>query len=380
MTESYHAYRTCADRHDFGAMIVPTRYADRSSEFETIIGRTAEHFWNPEDPDYINFEMPFDQSERAVFSESMMGEMNSAVRDKLDDGQALGLSHDISRWMVSSLLHGEQGALQLSTSLVDLFVDPGAQEYMTNQAREEARHVHGFTRYIAARFDGQVEEASPLIKKLLTEVIDSEVVYKKIIGMQLILEGMAMGAFVGFYKDANDPLLKRLSQLTMTDEAFHHAFGKQWAADQMPVMDEQTRNDAEDWAFVTFNAIITNLFDPGQRAHLYPKYGLEAGWVRAAILEAFSEDRRQEMRSQSTNLWRIVIKTLRKGGIITDRTRDQYSMFLDMDELDAEEDTLAGQAVVNEGLAELREINAEKRHRFLTTEQYHAKLAALGKN
>ncbi len=376
MGEQYQPYRTCADRHDFEAMIVPSRYAQRSSEFELSIASTAEHFWNPEDPDYIDYEMPFDHTEHAVFREDGLGEMNSAVRDKLDEGQALGLAQDVSRWLVSSLLHGEQGALALSTSLVDLFVDPGAQEYMTNQAREEARHVHAFSRYMAVRFDGQVDAASPLISSVLTQVIASDKVYEKIIGMQLILEGMAMGAFVGFHKDANDPLLRRLAKLTMTDEAFHHAFGKQWATAQIPLMDEETRDAAEDWAFVTFNAIITNLFDPGQRAHLYPKYGLDADWVRSAILESFSDDRRTELRKESTNLWRIVIKTLRKRGVITDRTRDQYNIFLNMDELDTEKDVLAGQAVVDEGLAELRAINAEKRHWFLTPEQYREKLAA----
>ena len=113
-----------------------------------------------------------------------------------------------------------------------------------------------------------------------------------------------------------------------------------------------------------------------QRAHIYPKYGLDPAWVREAVMEAFDASRIQEMRKESTNLWRIVIKTLRKGGVITERTRDRYSMFLDMDSVDAEPDGLAAQDVVDEGLADLREINAGKRHRFLTTEQFQEKMAA----
>ena len=55
----------------------------------------------------------------------------------------------MTHWSISNLLHGEQGALSLSASLCHVLLDPGAQEYAANQAREEARHVTGFTRYIA---------------------------------------------------------------------------------------------------------------------------------------------------------------------------------------------------------------------------------------
>ena len=58
MTDRFDVYRTNANRLDFDAMLVPDRYGQRSSEFETIIARTAEHFWNPEDPDYIDFTAP----------------------------------------------------------------------------------------------------------------------------------------------------------------------------------------------------------------------------------------------------------------------------------------------------------------------------------
>ena len=72
------------------------------------------------------------------------------------DAQKLELAQEHARWTISNLLHGEQGALSLSLTLGELFSDPAAQEYAANQAREEARHVHGFTRYIGARFGGEV--------------------------------------------------------------------------------------------------------------------------------------------------------------------------------------------------------------------------------
>jgi len=79
-------------------------------------------------------------------------ELRSAVADRLDERQKIQLGNDVMHWSISNLLHGEQGALSLSASLCHILLDPGAQEYAANQAREEARHVAGFTRYIAKRW------------------------------------------------------------------------------------------------------------------------------------------------------------------------------------------------------------------------------------
>jgi hypothetical protein len=133
----------------------------------------------------------------------------------------------------SSILHGEQGALNLSASLCHVLKDQGAQEYAANQTREEARHVTAFAKYIKARW-GKPVECGPALKTLLVEIIGAPEVYKKIIGMQMLVEGLAMGAFATFFNNINDPVGKRLLQLVMTDEAFHHKFGKIWADRTVP--------------------------------------------------------------------------------------------------------------------------------------------------
>src|SRR5881396_2308712 len=135
------AYRA-ADPDDFPAMIEPGRYARRSSDFEEIIARTEEHFWNPEDPDYVDFAAPFPTDQDTIVPTWFVLESNTAVWDRLDEGQRIRLTNQSARWSLSNILHGEQGALSLSASLCDIFLDPGAQEYAANQAREEARHVH----------------------------------------------------------------------------------------------------------------------------------------------------------------------------------------------------------------------------------------------
>src|SRR5262249_44835770 len=147
---------------DFPAMLEVARYGRRSQGCCGIISATHDHFWDPLDKNYIDFDQPFDMAANSVVPLDMVVELRSAVADRLDEGQKIQLANDVMHWSISNLLHGEQGALSLSASLCHILLDPGAQEYAANQAREEARHVAGFSRYIAKRW-GEPLPVAPTI-------------------------------------------------------------------------------------------------------------------------------------------------------------------------------------------------------------------------
>ncbi|MGH7822162.1 MAG: ferritin-like domain-containing protein, partial [Candidatus Binatia bacterium] len=279
----------------------------------------------------------------------------------LDEAQKIAFANESTRWTLSNILHGEQGALNLSSSLCDLFVDPGAQEYAANQVREEARHVHGFTNYMLARFDGRVIPVADTVGNLLRELVSTDVIYKKLVGMQMLVEGVAMGAFATLHVKSRDPLLRRLCQLTMTDEAFHHKFGKIWANATVPKLGEEQANEVEDWALECFQLLLFNLVNAEQKRAIYPQFGLEWEWVRGAMLEAFTDAERRRLMQQSTDVFRTLIKTLLKAGIITDRTRAHYAAWVDVEELVAEGDRMVGDDIADEGIRYLKDINDGKR-------------------
>jgi len=184
------AYNTL-DRDDFTSMIEVDRYAERADAFDGIIAATVDHFWDPQDPRYIDFNDDFNAKEQLIMPREFAVELNCAVADKLDEDQQIRLANESTRFMLSSILHGEQGAMSLSSSLCMILRDPGAQEYAANQAREESRHVAGFSRYIERRW-GTPLKVGPTLGKLLNEVVISQAVYKKLVGMQLLIEGLAM--------------------------------------------------------------------------------------------------------------------------------------------------------------------------------------------
>jgi hypothetical protein len=345
---------------DFPAMLQVPRYGRRSDAFDGIISATHDHFWDPLDVSYIDYDLPFDMQRQSIMPLDAILELKSAVADRLDDGQKISLANDVTHWSISNLLHGEQGALSLSASLCHILVDPGAQEYAANQAREEARHVTGFTRYIAKRW-GAPLAVGKTIATVLGDLVSTHEVYKKIVGMQMLVEGLAMGAFATFNAQTNDPVLRRLVQLVMSDEAFHHRFGRLWAAKTIGHLSEEEHRKVEDWAAQLFQMLLFNLINAEQKQVIYAKYGLDWQWVRDSMKEVFGdEDRRAQLKS-STNIFRVLIKTLLHAGIITKRTAPLYAVWVDMKELEAEGDGIPGDIVADEMLVILREINARRR-------------------
>jgi hypothetical protein len=264
--------------------------------------------------------------------------------------------NEIARWSMSAILHGEQGALNLSASLCHVLRDPGAQEYAANQTREEGRHVTAFAKYIIARW-GSPLPCGSVLAGLLQEIVHAPEVYKKIIGMQMLVEGLAMGAFATIYQRWNDPLAKKLTQLVMTDEAFHHKFGKIWADRTIPKLSEEEHNIVEDWAAHCFQTLLFNLVAPHQMKDIYARFGLDPDKVMEGFQAVATDEARREQMKESTNIFRVLVKTLWNAGIITPRTASFYAMYVNFDEFKAEGEEMVGDAIAADGIKYLQTIN-----------------------
>lgn len=360
---THDAIYDTVDRDDFDSMVEIDRYARRTGAFDEIISATEDHFWDPLDPDYVDFSQPFDTKHETIMPRDFTIELNCAVADRLDEGQQIALANEVTRFSLSQILHGEQGALSLSASLCHVLYDPGAQEYAANQAREEARHVTAFSRYVGARW-GTPLPVGQTLGELMNELVLAPEVYKKLIGMQMLIEGLAMGAFATLHSKTRDPLLRRTVQLVMTDEAFHHKFGRIWAKRTVPKLNEEEHEKVELWAASCFHKIFMNLVNAEQKQAIYPKYGFDWQFVRASVMEAFNDDDRRRMMKENTNIFRVLIKTLLHGGIITERTRHLYEAWVDLGQLEQEPDGVVGDAIAEEAIVELRELNGQKRKKI----------------
>jgi hypothetical protein len=195
----------------------------------------------------------------------------------------------------------------------------------------------------------------------MNELVLAPEVYKKLVGMQMLIEGLAMGAFATLHSRTRDPVLRRTVQLVMTDEAFHHRFGRIWAKRTVPKLSEEEHIKVEEWAAQCFHKVFMNLVNAEQKQAIYPQFGLDWKYVRSAVMEAFTDADRRRMMKENTNIFRVLIKTLLHGGIITDRTKHLYEAWVDLGELGREPEGVVGDAVADAAMEELREINRGKK-------------------
>jgi len=344
------------DPRDFPAMMEVERYGRRSTAFDKIIAATHDHFWDPLNTKYIDFSGDYDIVTTTVMPIDFFPIFKTRIADTMSEAQKIQFANQATRWQLSAILHGEQGALALSASLCHVLKDPGAQEYAANQAREEARHVTAFSAYIKARW-GTPLPCGETLKNLLNEMVLAPEVYKKIVGMQMLVEGLAMGAFATLYQKARDPLLVKLCQLVMTDEAFHHKFGKIWADRTIPKLSAAEHNLVEDWAAQCFQALLFNLINPLQMNVVYESVGIDPQDAMDAIQEAVGDQQRREQMKEGANIFRVLIKTLLNAGIITERTKSFYGMYVNMDELKNEGERMVGDDIAEDGIRFLQTIN-----------------------
>jgi hypothetical protein len=133
-------------------------------------------------------------------------------------------SLEMQNWSLSQFLHGEQGALVCCAKIVETVPWIDAKYYAATQVVDEARHVEVFSRYLDTKLDGHYP-INPHLGMLLDDIIEDSRWDMTYLGMQIMVEGLALAAFGFTMAATKDPLLKKLLRYVMSDEARHVAFG-----------------------------------------------------------------------------------------------------------------------------------------------------------
>src|SRR2546422_6881159 len=123
----------------------------------------------------------------------------------------------------SQFLHGEQGALVVCGQLVNSIPELDAKLYASTQVVDEGRHVEVFERYVKKLH--KIYPVDPLLKTVLDEILATNLWELKLLGMQMIVEGLAIAAFNLMRKQTADPTLAQLLDYVLQDEGRHVNFG-----------------------------------------------------------------------------------------------------------------------------------------------------------
>ncbi len=143
---------------------------------------------------------------------------------KWGDKEWMQLAIEGNNWTLSQFMHGEQGALICTARIVETVPWIDAKYYAATQVMDEARHVEVFARYLREKLGGEYPINAHL-RMLLDDIISDSRWDMTYLGMQIMVEGLALAAFGFMHQMTTEPLLKKLLRYVMSDEARHVAFG-----------------------------------------------------------------------------------------------------------------------------------------------------------
>jgi hypothetical protein len=235
------------------------------------------------------------------------------------------LKKRMASFRLSNFLHGEQGALMVAAQLVNAVPHTDAKFYAATQTMDEARHVEVFARYIQ-KLD-MVRPIAPNLKGLLDSTLATGDWTKKLVGMQIVVEGLALYSFREMRNLTEEPLLKEILTYVGRDEARHHAYGVQYVERCAPSLSAAALEELEDFAFDAAIAIIGGRNQAGFMAALLQSWA-EAGIDTAELLTCAQRERDQLIRAPRGRrrgpVSGFVLPTLRRCGLLSRRVAGRF--------------------------------------------------------
>ena len=187
-----------------------------------------------------------DTSDQDVMPDEYVPIHGSPVWDRLSRAGRDEVRHHMASWMNSQFLHGEQGALICAAKIVQTVPDVDSKFYAATQVMDEARHVEVYSRYINEKLD-LAYPINPALKSLLDQTITDERWDVTYLGMQVMIEGVALAAFSMIRDYTRDPLSQSLNAYVMQDEARHVAFGSLALRDAYAELTDAERQEREEF-------------------------------------------------------------------------------------------------------------------------------------
>jgi P-aminobenzoate N-oxygenase AurF len=194
----------------------------------------------------VDWDLPVDPANVLGIADEFCPIYGSRQWDALSRSERDTLGLHLSAWLFSQFLHGEQGALTVAARIVESVPDMDSKFYAATQAMDEARHVELFSRFMREKI-GLYYPVNPDLAQLLSDALGDSRWDFPYLGMQVLIEGLALAAF-GVHRDmATNPLVKQVLAYVMQDEARHVAFGRLALRDYYAGLSAAERADREEF-------------------------------------------------------------------------------------------------------------------------------------
>jgi len=252
--------------------------------------------------------------EAPLAPEQLMPLFGSDLYTKMTDKERTKLNIETFSWTLSQFMHGEQGALLATAQLVDSVGDIDSKLYAASQVADEARHVDVYNRYVHKKI-GFSYPCNPHLKTLLDMILKDSRWDMKFLGMQIMVEGLALAAFGMIRQNTGEPLLRDLTAYVMGDEARHVAFGVLSLRDYYRDQPESVKREREDFVYEAAR-LMRDRF-------LFQEVWEKLGFPKERCMEIALHSQGQIMFRQL--LFAKIVPAIKKMDLLSDKQRTRFA-------------------------------------------------------
>jgi 1,2-phenylacetyl-CoA epoxidase catalytic subunit len=219
-------------------------YDETRDRLLTLYEKGKEKQWNTNTR--LDWSIEVDPRSSRNFPDYYIPIYGSDMWERMDDEARADFRHHMAAWMNSQFLHGEQGALICAAKIVQTVPHVDSKFYAATQVMDEARHMETYSRYLREK----IEMAYPInrhLRSLLNDVVSDSRWDMTNLGMQVLIEGLALAAFSMIRDYSEEPLAKALNTYVMQDEARHVAFGRLALREFYPQITAAERAEREEF-------------------------------------------------------------------------------------------------------------------------------------
>jgi hypothetical protein len=229
-------------------------YGSEVEELRRLYEKGKVNQWNAETD--VDWEAPVSKDEWVLNPRASVLAQITRLLGK-DEATQKAAAFDELGFVLSQLLHGEQAALQLCGQLTNVCTKMDEKWYAASQVTDEARHVEVLSKFLARKM-GTIYPIGATLKVLLDKLLEAEGMKKKVLGMQTLFEGMAVGIMDMMRSECENPLLGDVLARVEQDESRHAAFGvlsmRRVVRDASP----EEMAEMEDFAFDVLETLNAN--------------------------------------------------------------------------------------------------------------------------
>jgi hypothetical protein len=301
--------------HDHADRIFLWNYDRSRSQLVTLYNKAMSSQWNSvTELDWdteVDPESLVDRSTPLMQLTAAAREVDGSPIANWGDKELTQLGVESFKAQLSQFMHGEQGAMMTAAKIVETVPWIDAKYYAATQTMDEARHTEVFAKYLHTKL-GEAYPMSPFLEDQITSLLEDERWDIAYLGMQIVIESLALAAFGSMLRNTDEPLLKKLLRYVMSDEARHVAFGVLSLAEYYQGLSQAELKDRQEF-------LVENTLRNRQRSttpEIWERMGVSAEAVYPCILEASGKVKVNPYAGFQRAFFAKLVPNVRKLGLL----------------------------------------------------------------